>query len=86
MKAIQYLGANTIAVKEVPMPEVPEGFGLIKISHAGICGTDLNIYAGTHPRAKAPLTIGHEFSGFASWQAEKCLHPETGKLLIWRLC
>lgn len=63
MKAIQYLGANTIAVNDVPMPEVPEGFGLIKISHAGICGTDLNIYAGTHPRAKAPLTIGHEFSG-----------------------
>jgi (R,R)-butanediol dehydrogenase / meso-butanediol dehydrogenase / diacetyl reductase len=33
------------------------------VSHAGICGTDLNIYAGTHPRAKAPLIMGHEFSG-----------------------
>lgn len=63
MKAIQFLDANKIGVCEVPMPKIPEGWGLIKVSHAGICGTDLNIYAGTHPRAKAPLTIGHEFSG-----------------------
>lgn len=63
MKAILYCGANQLAVKEVENPTVPEGWGLIRISHAGICGTDLNIYAGTHPRAKAPLIMGHEFSG-----------------------
>ena len=63
MKAIIYEGANKIAVKDIPMPQVPEGWALVKVSHAGICGTDLNIYGGTHPRAKAPLVIGHEFSG-----------------------
>ena len=63
MKAIIFEGANKLAVKDIPMPEVPEGWGLIRVSHAGICGTDLNIYAGTHPRAKAPLVMGHEFSG-----------------------
>lgn len=63
MKAVQFLGANKIAVKDVSEPAVKPGWGLIKISHCGICGTDLNIYAGTHPRAKAPLTMGHEFSG-----------------------
>ncbi|MCI8660771.1 MAG: alcohol dehydrogenase catalytic domain-containing protein [Lachnospiraceae bacterium] len=63
MKAIVYKGAGQIAVKDVPMPKVPEGWALVKVSHAGICGTDLNIYGGTHPRAKAPLVIGHEFSG-----------------------
>lgn len=63
MKAIQYLGANKIEVRDIEMPKVPEGFALVKVSHAGICGTDLNIYAGTHPRAKAPLVMGHEFSG-----------------------
>lgn len=63
MKAIQYLNANKIGVREVDMPKVPEGWALVKVSHAGICGTDLNIYAGTHPRAKAPLTLGHEFAG-----------------------
>ena len=63
MKAIVYLGENHIEVKDISMPDIPDGWGLIKVSHAGICGTDLNIYAGTHPRAKAPLVIGHEFSG-----------------------
>ena len=29
----------------------------------GFCGSDLNIVAGTHPRARPPLTLGHELSG-----------------------
>ena len=63
MKAIQYLGSNHIELVDAPIPDTPKGWAKIKVSHAGICGTDLNIYAGTHPRAKAPLIIGHEFSG-----------------------
>ena len=63
MKAIVYEGANTISVQDVPKPQPREGWALIKVSHAGICGTDQNIYHGTHPRAKAPLIMGHEFSG-----------------------
>lgn len=63
MKAIQYLGASRIGVNDILIPETPRGWAKIKVSHAGICGTDLNIYAGTHPRAKAPLVMGHEFSG-----------------------
>ena len=71
MKAIQFLEANHIGVCDVDMPKVPEGWALIKVSHAGICGTDLNIYAGTHPRAKAPLTMGHEFSGVVAQDCER---------------
>lgn len=63
MKAIRYMGANQIDVANVSEPQVKEGWAKIKVSHSGICGTDLNIYAGTHPRAKAPLIMGHEFSG-----------------------
>lgn len=63
MKAILYLGANEIQVTQVNDKPIPEGWAKIKVSHSGICGTDLNIYAGTHPRAKPPLIMGHEFSG-----------------------
>ena len=70
MKAIQFLAPNKIGVCDVPVPEVPAGWALIKVSCAGICGTDLNIYAGTHPRAKAPLTMGHEFSGVVEQDCE----------------
>ena len=63
MKAIQYLDAQKIEVRDIPMPQVKEGWGLIKVSHAGICGTDLNIYMGTHPRAKAPLPVPTPLDG-----------------------
>lgn len=63
MKAIVYEGPQKVTVKNVSMPTVKDGEVLVKVSCAGICGTDLNIYAGTHPRAKAPLIPGHEFSG-----------------------
>lgn len=63
MKGIIYQGPNKISVEEVPVPVPNEDEVLIKVSHAGICGSDLYIYSGTHPRATAPLIIGHEFSG-----------------------
>ena len=63
MKAIVYEGPKTISVKEVPTPVAGEGQGLIKVKAVGICGTDLGIYGGTHPRAKAPLVPGHEYAG-----------------------
>lgn len=64
MKAIRYQGPHHVSVEEVPIPHIPEGWVLIQVSHAGICGSDMTIYAGKHPRAKAPLTLGHEFSGY----------------------
>ncbi|ALC89207.1 dehydrogenase [Bacillus sp. FJAT-18017] len=63
MKCIVYQGPNTIQVEERPVPVPGENEVLLKVSHAGICGTDLNIYVGAHVRAMAPLVIGHELSG-----------------------
>lgn len=64
MKAIRYLGAHKISVDDVEVPQVPQGWVLIEVAYAGICGSDLTIYAGKHPRAKPPLIMGHEFSGY----------------------
>ncbi len=63
MKAIIWEGADREELREQPVPQVPEGYALIRVSHAGICGTDKNIYKGFHPRAKAPLIQGHEYAG-----------------------
>lgn len=63
MKAAVFLGKGNIEMREVPVPAVGEGEALVKVACAGICGSDLSIYAGKHPRAKAPLVMGHEFSG-----------------------
>lgn len=63
MKSIQYTEAKRVVVGEKAVPEVGPGEVLIKVAYAGICGTDMIIYQGAHPRAKAPLVMGHEFSG-----------------------
>lgn len=63
LKAITYERPNTVTFKNDVSMSTDENMVRVKVSHAGICGTDLNIFAGTHPRAKAPLIIGHEFSG-----------------------
>lgn len=64
MKAIVFTGPNCVEMREVPVPAAREGWTRIKVSHAGICGSDLTIFLGMHPRAKAPLVMGHEFSGY----------------------
>ena len=35
----------------------------LRITAAGICGTDIHIWEGRLPFAKAPLVLGHEFAG-----------------------
>jgi (R,R)-butanediol dehydrogenase / meso-butanediol dehydrogenase / diacetyl reductase len=34
--------------------------------YVGLCGTDLHIAAGLHPRARFPLVLGHEIVGVAT--------------------
>ena len=63
MKSIQYKSGREVSVGEKVLPEAGAGEVLIKVSYAGICGSDMIIYQGIHPRAKAPLVMGHEFSG-----------------------
>lgn len=63
MKRIAYTGPFTVTVESISPVINPPGNTLIKVAYAGICGSDMNIYHGVHPRAKAPLTMGHEFSG-----------------------
>ncbi|MDR2112426.1 MAG: alcohol dehydrogenase catalytic domain-containing protein [Candidatus Accumulibacter sp.] len=63
MKSIQYKDARRVEVGEKSLPETGPGEVLIKVAYAGVCGSDMFIYQGTHPRAKAPLVMGHEFSG-----------------------
>lgn len=63
MKAGLYLGEKHVEAGVLEKPGIKDNEALIKVSYAGICGTDMMIYSGKHPRAKAPLAMGHEFSG-----------------------
>ncbi len=63
MKAIVWTKPNEIELKEVPIPQPKEGWALVKTAYGGICGSDITIKSGKHPRAKAPLILGHELVG-----------------------
>lgn len=64
MNSVVWHEASRISVEQKPTPTPPEGWALVKVVYSGICGSDLNIYVGAHPRAKGPLIIGHEISGY----------------------
>jgi len=63
MTAGAYLGAGNIKAIDKPRPEVGDGEILIKVSKAGICGTDMHTYRHGSDFMPEGLTIGHEFSG-----------------------
>lgn len=74
MKAALWYEKNNVKVENIEEPKVLEGQVKIKVKWCGICGSDLHEYlAGPifipvgqpHPISggKAPVVLGHEFSG-----------------------
>ena len=63
MDALIYKGKDNVVCEQVPVPEIGPEEVLIQVHYAGICGSDLSIVDGKHPRAQPGLIMGHEFSG-----------------------
>jgi threonine dehydrogenase-like Zn-dependent dehydrogenase len=55
-----HLEAGRVDVRDVPRPQRPPGFALIRMLCAGICNTDLELQRGYYGFAGTP---GHEFVG-----------------------
>ena len=63
MLSATFQGPYKIEALETDIPSPGDGEVLVKVYASGICGSDLAIVSGQHPRAKPPLVIGHEFAG-----------------------
>jgi L-gulonate 5-dehydrogenase len=63
MRAAKLTENQKIVLRDIPRPEPGEGQVLVQIRAAGICGTDLHIYAGHRPDIRLPRVMGHEFAG-----------------------
>jgi 2-desacetyl-2-hydroxyethyl bacteriochlorophyllide A dehydrogenase len=86
MLAARYLGLNRIEPVEVRFPKLAAGDALVKVEACGFCGSDLGIVGGFHPRAKAPLTLGHEFCGTIAEQSGATSHFRVGdRVAAWPL-
>ena len=54
-------GPRTTELREFPRPEIPDDGALMRVDVAGICGTDVKMYA--KPVIQAPVIMGHENVG-----------------------
>jgi len=77
MKASLWMGPEKVEFAEIERPEPGPGEALVKVAYGGICGTDIMIYLGKHPRAKAPLAACHEFSGTVVQADGEAVTPGT---------
>lgn len=63
MKQVEICEPYKISIKDVEDPIKKKADVLIKVSAAGICGSDVHIFKGENPALKPPHVSGHEFGG-----------------------
>jgi (R,R)-butanediol dehydrogenase/meso-butanediol dehydrogenase/diacetyl reductase len=62
--ALVAVAPDRFALQDRPLPEPRSGQSLVRVARVGLCGTDLHILDGSHPRARFPLALGHEIVGW----------------------
>ena len=66
MKVSRLNGAGDLRLGDEPLPDVPAGYSLVRVTAVGLCGSDLHWYAEGgigDARVERPLVLGHEFAG-----------------------
>ena len=63
MKAVVYYAPGDVRIEDVPVPECGAEEVLVRVDACAVCGTDWKSFQHGNPRIKAPLTMGHEFTG-----------------------
>lgn len=68
MHAAVVAGHGKVELVELPVPEPAAGEVLVRVSHVGLCGTDLELLHGNASylldgRARLPHVFGHEWTG-----------------------
>lgn len=97
MKAARWHGRLDVRVEEVPVPVPGPGEALLRVSWCGICGTDLEEYRHgpvvipvDRPHdltgRRAPLTMGHEFTGVVEALGPGADGPRVGDRVVPDIC
>lgn len=83
MKAVQIVKPNELKVIDMEKPVINEKDNvLIKMTAAGICGSDVGIYHGTNAAATYPRIIGHEMVGRVDEVGPNVKHLKPGDRVI----
>ncbi|WP_067697773.1 NAD(P)-dependent alcohol dehydrogenase [Nocardia jejuensis] len=79
MRALQWTGPETVAVNEIPVPDIGPGDLLIKVGAAGICHSDLTLVNFPYKIREDPLTLGHEVAGTIAAVGADVVGREVGE-------
>lgn len=83
MKAVQVVSPNELRVIDVDKPVIDqENNVLVRMTAAGICGSDVGIYHGTNAAATYPRIIGHEMVGVVEEAAGDAAGLKPGDRVI----
>lgn len=67
MRAVRLYAKGDLRVEDVPPPPAPpEGWVRLRVTHAGICGSDLHNFKTGQWITRSPSIAGHEFAGVVS--------------------
>ena len=80
MKAAVFYEKEKIVVEEVPVQEPGDYEVRIRVKAAGVCGTDMHIFAGAQgaTQCEPPVILGHEFSGIVEKTGAKVTKVKVG--------
>lgn len=83
MKAIRVIEPNKLELIDIEKPSIDEKNNvLVRMTAAGICGSDVGIYHGTNAAATYPRIIGHEMVGKVSEIGENVKNLKVGDRVI----
>ena len=75
MRSLVCTRPGALSIEERPRRPPGEGEVLVRIRRAGVCGTDLHIFEGSHPFLEYPRVVGHELSGEVADRGPGCTIP-----------
>ena len=83
MKAVQITKPGSLNMIDIQKPDIDEINNVrIRMTAAGICGSDMGIYHGTNAAATYPRIIGHEMIGCVEEIGSNVSHLKPGDRVI----
>lgn len=89
MNAVVLRSTNDLAVLDIPVPDIRPGWALVRVTHCGICGSDIRYAHGDNPWAKQTLgehkpnpnniILGHEVTGIVESVSQELEEDIIGK-------
>lgn len=65
MRALYYTGTMQMEMRDTDVPVATADQTVVRVSHSGICGSDMHAWHGHDARRVPPLILGHEAVGLA---------------------